>query len=335
MSDSKSQLLQAAKQQVRQFQSALDNAIAEAAITAVCQSHLSPTHTYRGVHPFYDIEGGDALADTVWSPLKAAMPVLQRRPDILFAGSHHMDDDNALWVVSMGHFIGDWTQPWLGIKPPMKLTFVPYVSWYKIDNGVIVETVEFLDILSVITQVGHNPYAAQQSAAHIMSPGPLTHDGLLYETQDLASSVKTFNLTNAMLTELAETYTSPAEHMSRHWHTDMTWFGPAGIGGCLGFEGYRRGHTGPFEEQQDFVAYYPETAATAEGNYAAFLWRPCLGMRNTGDYMGVLANEVVAEMRVVDVYRRDGDKLAENWIFIDMLHFMHMQGVDLLAEIRA
>ena len=56
-------------------------------------------------------------------------------------------------------------------------------------------------------------------------------------------------------------------------------------------------------------------------------------MRNTGDYMGVPANDTVAEMRVVDLYRRDGDKLAENWIFIDMLHFLKMQGVDLLAQI--
>ena len=95
----------------------------------------------------------------------------------------------------------------------------------------------------------------------------------------------------------------------------------------------RGGHTGPFEAKQDFVDYFPEGAATAEGNYAGFLWRPCLGMRNTGGYMGVPANDVVAEMRVVDLYRRDGDKLAENWIFIDMLHFMKMQGYDLLENI--
>ena len=40
-----------------------------------------------------------------------------------------------------------------------------------------------------------------------------------------------------------------------------------------------------------------------------------------------------AEMRVVDIYRRDGDKLAENWVFIDLLHFLNMQGHDILAEI--
>ena len=32
-------------------------------------------------------------------------------------------------------------------------------------------------------------------------------------------------------------------------------------------------------------------------------------------------------------YRRDGDKLTENWVFIDFLHFWKMQGVDILANI--
>jgi len=37
-------------------------------------------------------------------------------------------------------------------------------------------------------------------------------------------------------------------------------------------------------------------------------------------------------MRVVDIYRRAGDLLAENWIFIDILHYLNMQGLDLLAR---
>ena len=70
--------------------------------------------------------------------------------------------------------------------------------------------------------------------------------------------------------------------------------------------------------------------AAAEAAYSAVMWWPCLRMRNTGCYMGVPANDAVAEMRVIDLYRRDGEKLAENWIFIDMLHFLAQQGVDLL-----
>jgi len=41
-----------------------------------------------------------------------------------------------------------------------------------------------------------------------------------------------------------------------------------------------------------------------------------------------------ADMRVLDLYRRDGDRLAENWIFIDMLHFLKLQGLDVLARLE-
>ena len=33
------------------------------------------------------------------------------------------------------------------------------------------------------------------------------------------------------------------------------------------------------------------------------------------------------------MYRRDGDKLTENWIFIDFLHFWKMLGDGILANI--
>ena len=35
---------------------------------------------------------------------------------------------------------------------------------------------------------------------------------------------------------------------------------------------------------------------------------------------------------MIDVYRREGNKLKENWVFIDMLHFFNQQGVDILAR---
>jgi len=39
-------------------------------------------------------------------------------------------------------------------------------------------------------------------------------------------------------------------------------------------------------------------------------------------------------MRVVDMYRRDGDKLVENWVLIDIPHYLAQQGLDVLARMR-
>ena len=43
---------------------------------------------------------------------------------------------------------------------------------------------------------------------------------------------------------------------------------------------------------------------------------------------------VAAEWRVVDVFRREGDKLAENWVFIDMPHYLKCRGLDVLERMR-
>jgi hypothetical protein len=48
--------------------------------------------------------------------------------------------------------------------------------------------------------------------------------------------------------------------------------------------------------------------------------------------MGLPASDRNVGMRVVDMYRREGDKLAENWIFIDILYFLMQQDVDVLER---
>ena len=70
----------------------------------------------------------------------------------------------------------------------------------------------------------------------------------------------------------------------------------------------------------------------AEGAYGGFFGWPNFTARLTGDFMGFPATGKVGEMRVIDIYRRRADKLAENWIFIDMLHFWKQQGIDILKQ---
>jgi hypothetical protein len=40
-------------------------------------------------------------------------------------------------------------------------------------------------------------------------------------------------------------------------------------------------------------------------------------------------------MRVVDVYRRAGDKLVENWVLIDIPFWLKHQGLDVLERTRS
>jgi hypothetical protein len=56
--------------------------------------------------------------------------------------------------------------------------------------------------------------------------------------------------------------------------------------------------------------------------------------KQRGTSWGFPASDHPTEMRVVDIYRREGDKLSENWIFIDILHFLNLQGLDILGRMR-
>ena len=38
--------------------------------------------------------------------------------------------------------------------------------------------------------------------------------------------------------------------------------------------------------------------------------------------MGLPSSEQSLSFNVIDIYRREGDKLAENWIFIDLLYML-------------
>jgi hypothetical protein len=125
------------------------------------------------------------------------------------------------------------------------------------------------------------------------------------------------------------------DELRQHWAEDMIWWGPAGIGASYTIERYVEQHAGPFRAHLHDRTFHGHVAFLTEGHYGGFFGWPNLSMQNVGGYMGLPASAARGEMRVVDIYRRDGDKLAENWVFIDMLHFLKCQGLDVLERIRA
>ncbi|MDW4499313.1 nuclear transport factor 2 family protein [Sulfitobacter sp. D35] len=324
---------QAEKKIVLDYTRALDAATPEA-VADTLTAHTTPGFRWRGVHPFNELPDAASIADRLWSPLKEAIGPWQRRPDVFFAGQNILDDAGGVWVVEMGHLMGLWERPFLDLPPTRKIAFLRYAEFHRVEDGRIAETVSYLDLLHLIHQAGLRPFPGQ-TGADILTPGPRTHDGLLHDPQDPEDGHVTMQLIMDMVEELRSAgVSSPADHIDRFWTPDMCWFGPAGIGASAFRDGYRRGHTGPFEAGLEFVRSDGHGAELAEGRYGGFFGYPSITMRPTGGFMGMPANDTEAEMRIVDIYRRDGDKLAENWIFIDMLHFFAMQGLDVLERLK-
>ncbi len=126
----------------------------------------------------------------------------------------------------------------------------------------------------------------------------------------------------------------PPEILQKTWHDDMIWYGPTGIGATYTIPRYQEQHQHPFRTQLKDKVFNGHIARVAEGNYLGFFGWANLTNTPTGGFMGLPGNDCRADMRVVDIYRRDGDKLAENWVFIDLLHWLSMQEIDVLGRLR-
>jgi hypothetical protein len=322
---------QAAKAVVRAYQRDLDGSAGSSIADALARN-VHSDYRLRGVHPFNELAGVEAVAQTIWEPLRRAVKSMQRRQDIFMAGTNEIDGHT--WVCSMGHLMGLFDEPWLGIPAHRKLVFVRYAEFHRVDGAQIAETALFLDIVSVMKQVGLVPLPLQTAAELAVVPGPRTRDGLLEAPQSSLESAQTLDLVNQMRSDLRDFREShePLQILARTWHPDMLWFGPSGIGSTYTLSRYHEQHQHPFRKGLRNIEANGHVCRFAEGNYAGWFGWPNLTMQPAGGFMSLPSTSNQVHMRVVDVYRRHGAKLAENWIFIDLLHWMLQQGVDVLER---
>lgn len=325
--------LQVAKAIVQSYLDAMTRVAPETA-SAIIRAHVAPDYRWRGMHPFNALEGADAVAATFWSPFLTSFAPVQRRTDVFMAGVNNAHDDGTVWVVSMGHLLGLFDRPWLGIPPTRKIAMLRFAEFHRVEDGRIAETALFCDIIHMMLQAGLTPLPPQ-TGAHVVQPGPMTHDGLMYAMQQPQEGEETLALIRRMVSDIHDVgkFARRQDELRQHWAQDMIWWGPGGIGASYTIDRYLEQHAGPFRAHLHDRVFHGHVAFVTEGSYGGFFGWPNLSMQNVGGYMGLPASTARGEMRVVDIYRRSGDKLAENWIFIDMLHFLKCQGLDVLERI--
>jgi len=290
---------------------------------------------WRGFHPFNEINGPKNVAENFWQPFLKSFSNFQRRMDIFLSGDNSLNENKDTWVVSMGHLMGLFDHPWLKIRETKKLSMLRYCEFSKIENDKITEVAMFFDIPHLMVQAGKNPFSSETGIS-LVQPGPLTHDGLMFEKQDPNESEITKSAIDYMCNDL-KTWTSTdrqslIDELHRSWNKDMIWWGPTGIGATYTIERYADQHSGPFREGFKDRKFNGHLCRVSEGKYGGFFGWPNLTLTPSGGFMGMPATEKKGEMRVIDMYRREGKKLSENWVFIDLLHFWKMQGIDILER---
>lgn len=297
----------------------------------------APDWHWRGMHPINEQVGAAAVAEVFWRPLLTAFTRIQRRPDIFIAGLNDIDGFQGRWAVEMGHLMALFDRPWLGITPTRRIVMLRFAEFNRIEGDRIVETAMFVDIPHLMAQAGRYPFAPQ-TGAQLVQPGPATHDGLCYGPTDPDRGAATLAAIDALVgnPRAVALGISEPERLARVWHDDMIWWGPTGIGATYTIDRYLQRHAAPFGAAlMEGYRFNGHRCRLAEGSFGGFFGWANLTVTNAGGFMGMPAGPGPADMRVVDLYRVADGKLAENWIFIDLLHWCAMQGLDVLRRMAA
>ena len=321
------------KQIVRSHHAAIDSALPTDAAAALAR-YTTPDWSWRGTHPFGCQRGAEAVAATFWTPLKTALWRTQRRPDVFFAGE--AKGVSGIWVVETGHLMGLFDTPWLSLRPTRRMAMLRYVEFNRVVDDHIAETALFADILNLMWQVGQYPLPPS-TAANVITPGPMRHDGLLYQAQDPARGAATMRAIEALLgNHIAAHDPDEAGKLARVWRDDMIWWGPGGIGAAYTIDRYVEQHCTPFD---DGLRHTGRTGAelcrVAEGDFGGFFGWSSYNLEGIGGYLGMTASGRAADMPFVDLYRVEDGKLAENWVFIDILGFLAAQGLDVIRRMSS
>ena len=117
--------LQQAKTFVLNWQQSIDSATEDGLFDGFSE-YMADNYLWRGMHPFHEQTGSDSVIDVFYRPFRRAFSAVQRRQDIFFAGRNQIDDFNSVWVASMGHFMGLFDQPFIGIPPHQKIVMIRY-----------------------------------------------------------------------------------------------------------------------------------------------------------------------------------------------------------------
>ena len=139
-------------------------------------------------------------------------------------------------------------------------------------------------------QAGLQPFPTQ-TGAHMIQPGPMTHDGLLFAPQQAEEGDRTMASINAMITDLGQWDSGlPLEdELRRTWHENMCWWGPAGIGATCSIERYANNIPDRFAPLLVIGHKRNINAAWQKAITADFLGWPNFTATLSGHFMGMPA----------------------------------------------
>ena len=310
----------------------------------VLDRHCHADCVWNVFHPFDRLEG-NAAAASVFDGLRAALPDLEYRSGFVLGGRY---EDRAM-VSSLGHLMGTLDHAWLGIPPTHGLVFLRLGFHATVRDGKIGRAWVQFDVLDLMLQAGVYPFR-RSPGSDAQWPLPPCDTGATAIAADPVRGADTMRIVHEMQVGLpgphAETREELTARHSPHWHPNMNWYGPCGIGSTRGLRGFRNYHGALFLQAFPDRHGFPrapgadEDAAghfiqVGDGNFAVTGGSPSLRGTHSGpEWLGLPPTGRVIEMRVSDWYRLDAEaRIVDNWVMIDVPHMLAQMGLDIFHDV--
>ncbi|WP_242523794.1 ester cyclase [Microbulbifer salipaludis] len=301
------------------------------AVASAIAPLLTEDVTFCAAHPINDLQGSAQVAEQFFAPLLAAMPDLERKEYIAVPGEFQ----GKQWVNGTGYLMGTFAGDLFGIPASNAPAYLRYTEMVRFEGERIAEYYVILDFLDLMTQVGVNPLRPGLGFPGLVPPPSDTSLGLVPGTA--AEGRASIELIEAMLDCLGG-YDGKSLHsmaLAEYWTPDFMWYGPAGIGTTRGIDGFRRQHQGPF------LRAFPDRVVDRKqnlvgcGNYASTGGWPHMTATHSGEgWLGLAPSGRTIKLRVMDIWRREGGLLRENWVGIDIIHMLKQLGLDVFEQMR-
>lgn len=316
-------------------------------IAAVLDRYCEPDAAWRIFHPFNLCEGSEQVRERFWAPLKDAFPDYEQRHHFVIANAY----EDRGWVSTLGHVMGSFMAEWIGIPPSFGLTFLRFGFNAWVRDGKIAKAYILLDVLDVMRQAGFYPLRKMPGSPEQWPGAPASSgaDAIGWDGEkgaDTLRIIREMQMGLAQGKDLQDLAKARGNH-SPHWHDNMNWYGPAGVGSSRGQRGFldyhgalfiqafpdRRGIVREHEGPEDRDGHY---IRAGDGRFAVTAgWPSLYGTHLGGGWLGVPPSGKQVEMRVADWYRIDADdKIIDNWVMIDTLHLLDQFGLDVFEDLK-
>lgn len=284
-------------------------------------------------YPINELCGSAQIKKGFWHPLHSSLKDIERRAFIEF----HSEYQNHTWSAATGYFVGTFTQDLLSIPATGKTLYVRFTELVKFKDNKIADYYIILDFLDVMNQVGVNPLRKSLGHDGLIMP-PSSMDGLNPSQTSVQHSAESEKLVMGMLEELGrfDGKSLTSMKLENYWHPDFMWYGPAGIGTTRGIDGFRQHHQGPFVFSFPDRVVDHKATIVKKGNYVSTGgWPHMHGSHLVGGWLGLPSTTKKLELRVIDIWRREGALLRENWVAIDIIHMCKQMGLDVFAMMKS